>query len=397
MLVCWRSLSARASCSWLCLLPLPFLGTPFHDSNKANILPQVGFLLLSRLVFVACCPNLLLRKLGSAMGLAKVFFFPFGKELGSDGSLFGKGFSCGSPFGKGLLEAGLAAGDGSGPKILGRPWLPTETSLVLTFSFLVGLWSSLGSSASTRGEGSSLWTRGKAETSCRPGFFSISSTTSWTWKNSSGKLAGTSPEVTWEQLLPHVASSSTSPFIKGITLTRALGLQARVLEIDSYRPMLNKSPLCELMALYTRPVSSWGLVVCLAPPLVDIDPFWQGFWNTSSGNVLLSRIQTWKSWSKNCRLKISRFCKTETNRKHQVSNQQVSKKTDVPKNIAKLNKNSDFENQPKGVHVCWPGSIPDAQGFSTLQNAFKVRIGGCVPADRIMGKIWKTQLRKNAW
>ena len=34
-------------------------------------------------------------------------------------------------------------------------------------------------------------------------------------------------------LLPHVASSSTSPFIKGITLTRALGLQARVLEIDS--------------------------------------------------------------------------------------------------------------------------------------------------------------------
>ena len=213
----------------LCL----FLACLFMAATKPTSFLRLAFCSFVWLVFVACCPNLLLRRLGSAMGLAKVFFFPFGKELGSDCSLFGKGFSCGSPFGKGLLEAGLAAGDGSGPNILGRPWLPTETSLVLTFSFLVGLWSSLGSSASTRGEGSSLWTRGKAETSCRPGFFSINSTTSWTWKNSSGKLAGTSPEVTWEQLLPHVASSSTSPFIKGITLTRALGLQARVLEIDS--------------------------------------------------------------------------------------------------------------------------------------------------------------------
>jgi len=61
--------------------------------------------------------------------------------LGSDGSPFGKELSpCGPPFGKGLLEAGLAAADGSGvPNILGRPWLSTETSLVLTFSFFVGL------------------------------------------------------------------------------------------------------------------------------------------------------------------------------------------------------------------------------------------------------------------
>ena len=267
----WQGLLAFgfACCLCLCL----FLGRPFHGSNKAQFLPQVGFLLLC----LAClCSQ---RKLGSAVALAKVF--PFGKELGSDGSPFGKGLSsCGSPFGKGLLEAGLAAADGSGvPNILGRPWLSTETSLVLTFSFFAGLWSSLGPSLSTRGEGSSLWTRGKAETSSRSGFFSISSTTSWIWRNSTVvsllaqalrspeslsllmwnsttfslstlKLTHVPPahllslrlgsSMSWKiaclrfcPWISPVASSSTSPFIKGITLTRALGLQAWVLEMDS--------------------------------------------------------------------------------------------------------------------------------------------------------------------
>ena len=131
----WQGLLAFGFAFCLCL----FLDRPFHGSNKAQFLPQVGFLLLC----LACLCSQLPQPSSQETWLCNGFgqSLSCGKELGSDGSPFGKELSsCGPPFGKGLLEAGLAAADGSGvPNMLGRPWLSTETSLVLTFSFFVGL------------------------------------------------------------------------------------------------------------------------------------------------------------------------------------------------------------------------------------------------------------------
>ena len=120
------------------------------------------------------------------------------------------------------------------------------------------------------------------------------------------------------------------------------------------------------MDLYRRPVSTWGLVVCLAPPLVDIDPFWQGFRNPSTANVLLSRSQIWKLDPKTAGWKSIGFANLKSIGFAKKINK-VLKGQGSQKILKKLNVFLDLKNQQKKIHFCWLESITDAQGLKTSQ------------------------------
>ena len=129
--------------------------------------------------------------------------------------------------------------------------------------------------------------------------------------------------------------------------------------------MLDKSSLCGLMALYRRPVSTWGFG---AVPVSALGWHWsilaRVLEKPSQAMSLLSRSQTWKSWSKKLQVeKSTGFAKLKSIEKHQVSNQQVSKKTGAPKNIEKTSiRFQPLKINKKKIHFCWSGSAPDAQG-----------------------------------
>ena len=103
--------------------------------------------------------------------------------------------------------------------------------------------------------------------------------------------------------ISHVGSSFTSPLVKGSRSIKPFGLQAWDLEILSYDPMCCSKLLCSANKDTSKPSSTSGFAVCLAPPL-DI-PFCQ---RDSSCTSFVKRYRSatgGANWSQKIKVQIN--------------------------------------------------------------------------------------------
>ena len=118
--------------------------------------------------------------------------------------------------------------------------------------------------------------------------------------------------------ISHVGSSFTSPLVVGSRSIKPFGLQAWDLEILSYDPMCCSKLLCSENKDTSKPSSTSGFAVCLAPPL-DI-PFCTSFvkrYRSTTGGA---------NWSQKIKVQINIQINIQSNKKTNKSLQTKSSK-----------------------------------------------------------------------
>ena len=103
--------------------------------------------------------------------------------------------------------------------------------------------------------------------------------------------------------ISHVGSSFTSPLVVGSRSIKPFGLQAWDLEILSYDPMCCSKLLCSENKDTSKPSSTSGFAVCLAPPL-DI-PFCQRDSSCTSFVKRCRSITGGANWSQKIKAQIN--------------------------------------------------------------------------------------------